>query len=520
MPKPEKPLFGPALWFRVLILILSNGLLIALVAASLWLRAVHDADAVASDSAAKILSLVEQTLHRTEDTLARIQPLAGESCAEASNALQSAGSLSPYVRSLFLVDIRQGSIYCASSQHQVKGLELELFSLLGGLSPQKPHLFWSDRSPLSPYRAVVLYRPLSNGHALAAVLEGRNFEDVLQMMTSPYIDRFTIDIPPMALESNRGQLYLVKLQPWSDLRVRLLSREYNLRVSVHVRSSLIWMFARSYLPLALALVLGFFLASVYLLWRRCGPSAFFRRAVLDGIAANQFEPFYQPIVLPDGALRTVEVLIRWRTPQHGLLPPTAFVAQAEALDLLTPVMISLLRQVETDMVSQPLEPGARISINLSARQLGDQPMLNAVRGLNLRLKQSGYQLIVEITEEGLIRDAALARQTMQALRDEGGLIAIDDFGVGHSSLSYLRQFPFDYLKIDKSFVDCVPGSAKDTAILEGIVTLAKQLGLTIVAEGVEFEAQAHYLHAAGVDYLQGYLFARPLPLSELVRYGK
>jgi len=514
----DKPLFGPASLVRILAFALLNLLFAGVVLGWLWFRATSDADALAQDSAVKVVQLMDHALQSAESSLGRIEPLAGRPCAEVSPVLETTGSMTPYVRSLFLIDLASGSLYCSSSMYLPHGLSLPIKSLIGRRDPGLPHFFWSVRSPLSPNRALVIYRPLSKGAAVAAVLEGRNFEDLLKVLTSPYIDRITIDIPPLALENNLGRISLNPVPGQKDLRAREHSTRYPLWVSVHVQPDLVRVFAFSHLPFASSIIVLFLLVSGYLLWGPYGSAAFFRRAVHQALVNAWFEPHYQPIVFIDGRVLGVEVLIRWRSPQKGLIPPFAFVARAEAQNLLTPIMCALLRRVAEDMADTPLPAGSRISINLTARQLGDISMLAAVRDLNLRLQARQYELVVEVTEEGLIRDAEQARQTMEQLRTAGILIAIDDFGTGNSSLSYLRQFPFDYLKIDKSFVDGVPGVEKDMAIVEGVVALAQQLNLSIVAEGVEHQGQADYLDGLGVLHFQGYLFSRPLPLVELVRF--
>jgi EAL domain-containing protein (putative c-di-GMP-specific phosphodiesterase class I) len=514
----EKPLFGPGNWLRVAVFLLFNLLFIGLTLAWLWFRSADDANSLAQDSASKVVQLMDRALQGTENTLQRIAPLTSSPCEQISPSLQMIGSLAPYVRSLFLVDLRKETLYCSSSAYLKPGVDLHLAELLGNRDRQQVHFFWSVHSPLSANRGLVIYRPVNQARAVAAVLEGRNFEDLLQVLTSPYIDRITIDIPPLALENNQGRISLQAVPSEKDLRARQRSTHFNLWVSVHTRPDLLRQLALTHLPLAVSLVLLFLLASGYVLWGPYGPAAFFRRAVNQGLVNAQFEPFYQPIVLPDGSLYAVEVLIRWRSALKGLIPPSAFIAKAEAQNLLTPIMCALLRRVAEDLADKPLPHNSRVSINLTAQQLGDNAMLEAVLELNQRLQARQYVLVVEVTEEGLIQDARQARSAMEKLRTAGMLIAIDDFGIGNSSLSYLRQFPFDYLKIDKSFVDGVPGQQKDMAIVEGIVSLAQQLELSMVAEGVEQQAQADYLQLLGVEHFQGYLFSRPLPLAELVRF--
>jgi EAL domain-containing protein (putative c-di-GMP-specific phosphodiesterase class I) len=158
----------------------------------------------------------------------------------------------------------------------------------------------------------------------------------------------------------------------------------------------------------------------------------------------------------------------------------------------------------------------QMSVNISARQLVDPVLLQVVTDALARYDVPAAQLVLEITETALMVDPLTAGTTLQALRDLGATVAVDDFGTGYASLSYLRRFPVQELKIDRSFVAAMSRDDGDRAIVAGCVQLARALGLTSVAEGVETQEQRDALLELGCDLAQGYLFSRPLPAHELL----
>ena len=229
---------------------------------------------------------------------------------------------------------------------------------------------------------------------------------------------------------------------------------------------------------------------------------------------------FQPVVsLTDGAAVSVEALVRWHHPTRGVVSPAVFVPLAEDAGLARPlgrwVLTAACRQLAAWEAMLPAARVPAVAVNVSGRHLDDPACLADVAEA---LTTSGVQpgrLTLEITETALARDAVSARATLVALRALGVRVAIDDFGTGYSSLGYLQQFPVDVLKIDKRFIDGVASGGSDAALARTIIALATSLGLRTVAEGVEQERQQAALHALGCEFAQGYLFARPMPASDL-----
>jgi diguanylate cyclase len=235
---------------------------------------------------------------------------------------------------------------------------------------------------------------------------------------------------------------------------------------------------------------------------------------------REFVVYYQPKVdfrsrLPCGA----EALLRWRHPERGLVSPAEFVPLLEEMGLIVPVGEWVLSTVCADVKALPRYPRPLpLAVNLSARQFR-QPDLDArIRRLIEDAGINAGMLELEITESQLMNDPQQAIRTMQALRAAGIEIAIDDFGTGYSSLAYLTRFPVSTLKIDRSFVKDMLHEKSQAAIVRTVIEMAQTLRFKVVAEGVETQAQADFLASLGCEQGQGYLFARPMPVEDLMAF--
>jgi len=214
----------------------------------------------------------------------------------------------------------------------------------------------------------------------------------------------------------------------------------------------------------------------------------------------------------------IEVLIRWRHPKEGLVRPDLFIPFAEHSGLIVPMTRSLMQQTQQALAphAEHFIDGFHIGINISASHCQDLQLLQDCREFLAGFPAGKVILVLELTERELIEPTTVTHQLFAELHELGVMIAIDDFGTGHSSLGYLRQFNVDYLKIDQSFVAMIGADALSLHILDSIIELSAKLDLGIVAEGIETAEQRDYLTAKGVDFLQGYLFGRPMPSAEFV----
>ena len=233
------------------------------------------------------------------------------------------------------------------------------------------------------------------------------------------------------------------------------------------------------------------------------------------IDQNELSLYFQPKVsLAAGSVTCAEALVRWQHPRHGLLGPDLFVPIAEQTGLIRPlarwVLDAALRQCSR-WRHQGLD--LAVAVNLSMRNLHDPEVVDTIRQLLTRWGIPPSRLVVEITESSLMADAERAMDVLGRLRAMGVGISIDDFGTGYSSLAYLKRLPVDELKIDKSFVAHIASDDNDAAIVRSTIGLAHDLGLAVVAEGIEDEVTWDYLAGLGCDVAQGYFISRPLPVA-------
>lgn len=230
---------------------------------------------------------------------------------------------------------------------------------------------------------------------------------------------------------------------------------------------------------------------------------------------------YQPqFTLPDGRITGLEALVRWVHPQHGVMPPDKFIPVAEESGLIIPLGEWVLRQAARDSVKMR-NAGcvlSRLAINLSAQQLFHQGTLEMLQELVGRGDLGADSLEIEITESGIMQNPELAVTNLNAIRDMGIGIAIDDFGTGYSSLAYLKRFPINILKIDRSFIRDITLEQDDTTIVKTILAMSEALNMRAIAEGVETEEQKDILAELGCAEGQGYLFARPMPCEDLIGF--
>jgi EAL domain-containing protein (putative c-di-GMP-specific phosphodiesterase class I) len=247
-----------------------------------------------------------------------------------------------------------------------------------------------------------------------------------------------------------------------------------------------------------------------------------RIALHEAIDAGQFRLQYQPIVdIETGLVTGVESLVRWEHPTRGLLGPYHFIEVAEESGAIVAIGSWVLREALAQFArwqSSPSPTSLRyVSVNVSARQFRTPGFVDQVRAALADAGARPEWLLLEITESLVLRDADQVWDDLRALRALGVRIAIDDFGTGYSSLSYLRQMPVDVLKLDKSFIDDILLSEQQRALVDAIVTLARNLDLAVVAEGIEETSQRDALAGMGCPYGQGYLFAKPVWPDEIAR---
>ena len=246
----------------------------------------------------------------------------------------------------------------------------------------------------------------------------------------------------------------------------------------------------------------------------------FDREILQGIKRDQFYLLYQPVIhaethLPGG----FEALVRWKHPKLGLIPPDEFIPYCESQGLIAQLTqhIMTLAARDAHRLIDVVPKGTKLGLNISPLHMTLDGFKNDVLHF-INMMPTEYLIpLFEITERSMVQHGG-AEAIFDWLHAQGIEIAIDDFGTGHSALIYLQRYKIDYLKIDRGFVNSIGLETVTAPVLDAVLELAKKLKLQIVAEGIETEEQAEYLRQRHVNYLQGYLFSRPIPVEQLHDY--
>ncbi len=243
----------------------------------------------------------------------------------------------------------------------------------------------------------------------------------------------------------------------------------------------------------------------------------------DALEHRELSLLFQPqINYQNNSVTGVEVLLRWQHPEKGLIPPTQFIPMAEhSMDIIPIgdwVLESACKQLRDWRMSG--HDNLQISVNLSAIQLKDNNIANRTQHLLQKYNIPPQFLELEITESSLIESSLLAAEQLQQIKSIGVKLSLDDFGTGYSTLNYLKQFRFDKIKIDKSFIEGLPVNKENAVIVDAIIQLGRSFGLSTVAEGVESREQEQHLIKSGCEEAQGFLYGKPMSATELSTYLK
>jgi EAL domain-containing protein (putative c-di-GMP-specific phosphodiesterase class I) len=238
-----------------------------------------------------------------------------------------------------------------------------------------------------------------------------------------------------------------------------------------------------------------------------------RRAIDQGELVLHYQP---KVRLADGSVESIEALVRWQHPEHGLLAPDSFVPLVEQTDLIDDLTAWVLDRALRDLVGLgPAYEHVAVAVNVSARSVVSQDLVTLVSRALERHAVSPSRLVIEITETALLVDPVRAASVLFDISDLGVAVSLDDFGVGQTSLSYLAALPIHEIKIDRSFVTDLSANTTHAAIARSITDLGRNLGVRVVAEGIEIQDVADALRSLGCELGQGWLYARALPIGDL-----
>lgn len=461
----------------------------------------------------KSRSALQQTLSSLlNSTLSPLLPFTQTACHTINRELTSRAAFAGNLRAILLVN--NGNAFCSSATGSFSlplnviapqsdiSRDLDLRLMPGTpLQPNKPALALWIKNPgnlqsgvfatlnitLAPYQLMASTRPEITGVALI---------DPYSALTSwqpGIIERQNLPVPldqqELAGYPLRLALYGATLA-FSDYQAILLS---SLLLSLLVAGAC-WL-----------------LLSIYL---RPG------KELIQGMKRGEFHVEYQPLVTSrDGQPYGMEALLRWTHPTRGPIPPDMFIHYAETHDLIIPLTRHLFQLVSRDahLLCHTIPRHACLSLNISPLHLADSSFRQDVLRWLDTMPADHFNYVFEITERAMVRDENVGEQ-FDWLHQQQIHIAIDDFGTGHSALIYLERYAFDYLKIDRGFVQSIGTETLTSPVLDTVLQLAKKLNLKSVAEGVETGEQAAWLINRGVTHLQGYIFSRPLRPETLIDY--
>ena len=449
-----------------------------------------------------------------QSTISGIQPLTLSDCHQVSGELTSRAAFNANVRAFVLV--RNGNAYCSSATG----------SMLMEMRQLSPDIDINKNIDL----VIMLGTPMMPGKPTIAawfknpVIEGRGVFATLNVNLTPYL-LFTTrqsDMVSMAIIAGDKALTTISSNVMNAANLpkhptRVISMEdFPIKIALYGKTWPVEDIQISILTGLIFGILGGALCAYFLTVRlRSG------KEILMGIKRGQFYVVYQPVVdAKELKMSGVEVLMRWNHPIAGPIPPDAFIAFAEAQQLIVPLTRHLFELIARDAkkLQHILPAGARLGVNLAPSHLHSPTFKEDIQAFAASLPPHHFQLIFEITERDMVKENE-ASCLFTWMNEQGFQTAVDDFGTGHSALIYLERFKLDYLKIDRGFVNSIGLETVTSPVLDAVLTLARKLSMTTVAEGVETPEQAKWLIDRGVNYLQGYYFARPLTLEQLQSWG-
>lgn len=488
------------------------GVIVALLAGSIQVMVIYHSRSERFDSIIDNVNVyLTEYFSQLEKTMVGLQPLVNQKCENIVSDLTARAAFSPNVRAFLLV--KEGVAFCSSATGPMNTPLVQLIPhldtrkavdmrLLPGtpMMPdnaalamwvRNPHddndgIFVSINTNLTPY---ILYSARQNDFSSIALVVN---DTALSTLTNRLID-------PQNLRA----------EPIRQVQIKGLP----LKVYLYANS---WLSENTLFSLLLGVVCGLLagLVSYYVLTLKSDP----RKAILLGIKNNQFYVVYQPVVKADTLrISGIGVLMRWRHPVAGEIPPDVFINLAETQQVIVPLTHHLLALIARDApaLQKILPAGSKLGLNISPAHLHADEFQDDLQQFAASMPANHFNVVLEITERAMI-DKNRSLAIFDWLHAQGFEIAIDDFGTGHSALIYLERYKFDYLKIDRGFVQAIGTETVTSPVLDAVLTLSRRLLLMTVAEGVETPEQAEWLRKHGVNFLQGYWLSRPLPLEALI----
>ena len=450
-----------------------------------------------------------------KSTTDRLQPLTLDTCQQANPELTARAAFSMNVRTFVLV--KDKKTFCSSATGE---MDIPLNELIPALDINKNvDMAILPGTPMVPNKPaiVIWYRnPLLKNSGVFAALNLNLTPSLFYSSRQEDYDGVALIIGNTALSTFSSRL--MNVNELTDMPVRE-TKIAGIPLTVRLYAD-DWTWNDVWYAFLLGGMSGTVvgLLCYYLMSVRMRPG----REIMTAIKREQFYVAYQPVV-DTQALRVtgLEVLLRWRHPVAGEIPPDAFINFAESQKMIVPLTQHLFELIARDAaeLEKVLPVGVKFGINIAPAHLHSESFKADIQKLLTSLPAHHFQIVLEITERDMLKEQE-ATQLFAWLHSVGVEIAIDDFGTGHSALIYLERFTLDYLKIDRGFINAIGTETITSPVLDAVLTLAKRLNMLTVAEGVETPEQARWLSERGVNFMQGYWISRPLPLDDFVRWLK
>ncbi|EIM94676.1 diguanylate phosphodiesterase [Paraburkholderia hospita] len=431
----------------------------------------------------------------------RLANLAGTPCPDIQAELTLRDVFVPYRRSAMMV--QDGLVYCATLLGHLS-IPVTAYLGRGGAGQQITLLAGTPMMPDVP--VMVIYAPVDNRRGILYVVEGAYIADILARARTSGARSASVSDGSGGTITSDGRFVKTDAHApgMSEILVRVEADAARLRADLILTE----IFALLAGLTACAVLIGGYHAGFT-------PRQRLERQVRAGLRRNEFYVEYQAIVdLETGAWIGAEALLRWRHPRLGLIMPGTFIGEIETTSVIAPLTDFVLATALAELESCSFPDGFRVNINLAPKHIEMHCFPHDIAS-TLRNRPARFQVVLEITERGLLNGLATSHGNLTSLRRYGVKYAIDDFGTDNSNLALLQRFPFDYIKIDRQFTIGIASHGRQ--LVEGITYLANKLHLTVVAEGVEEPGQRDALKEIGIRYAQGYLFQRPASILEFER---
>lgn len=437
--------------------------------------------------------------------------LIGLPCEQVRNPLIEKLSSLQTVRSIALVN--NDNIYCSSL---FGASHMPFSTLYPELALNNQHMLLStDQYLLKGSPILLLWTPDDSANR-SGILLSINIEmmsNYLLEPTLPWVERAVFSVGGKSLEYS-SPIINKALTFADEVSYKKVSQQYPFTLTLFGPSPS--HLALSILPTQLPLALLLSLLMAWIVWLVTPNRMSLSWQISYGITAGEFMVYCQPLInSKTGVCNGIELLLRWHNPRQGWIPPDVFIPLAERQNLIAPLTRYVLSEVVRQLPQLPSYPTFHISINVAASHFHNHAIIDDLQRLWWPANPVP-QLVIELTERDSLPEAD--QRVVRHLHEIGVKLAIDDFGTGHSSLSYLKTLSPDVLKIDKVFTASIGTDAINATVTDMVISLAQRLNINLVAEGVETNEQAIYLREKGVDVLQGYYYARPMPLSDFPQW--